>query len=282
MVKGLDLFRNAFRDYSNQYALIGGTAATLTMEDAGLAFRATKDLDVVLLVEALTPAFGAAFWAFIESGGYEIRQSSTTGKPCFYRFQKPSNNTYPAMIELFARAPDALRPMENSHLTPIPLGDEMSSLSAILLDDSYYAFIMEGRRAADGLAWVGEDRLIPLKAIAWLELRERKGRGEPIDSATVKKHLHDVLRLSQLFTPQTRIALKGRVLEDMRRFIDTAAAEPSLQPQALGIGMRLDDILRRIADAYALSNASPLMPATSTPQTLHTSPGTPGWPSPRG
>ena len=54
MVKGLDLFRSWFKDYAGQYILIGGTAASLAMEEAGLEFRATKDLDVVLNVEALT------------------------------------------------------------------------------------------------------------------------------------------------------------------------------------------------------------------------------------
>jgi hypothetical protein len=36
----------------------------------------------------------------------------------------------------------------------------------MLLDETYYAFIMAGRREVGGLPWVGEDRLIPLKAIA--------------------------------------------------------------------------------------------------------------------
>jgi hypothetical protein len=39
--------------YGDQYVLIGGTAATLAMEEAGLEFRATKDLDIVLYIEAL-------------------------------------------------------------------------------------------------------------------------------------------------------------------------------------------------------------------------------------
>lgn len=73
MVKGLDLFREWFADHRDQYVLIGGTAASLAMEKAGLEFRATKDLDVVLHVEALTPAFGETFWKFIEAGGYQIR-----------------------------------------------------------------------------------------------------------------------------------------------------------------------------------------------------------------
>ena len=114
MVKGLDVFRAWFADYPDQYILIGGTAATLAMEEAGLDFRATKDLDVVLHVEALTPAFGETFWRFIEAGGYEIRQASDTGKPAFYRFQKPTDNSFPVMVELFSRAPDSLRPIDNA------------------------------------------------------------------------------------------------------------------------------------------------------------------------
>ncbi len=45
MVKGLDLFREHFAEHTDQYVLIGGTAATLAMEVAGLEFRATKDLE---------------------------------------------------------------------------------------------------------------------------------------------------------------------------------------------------------------------------------------------
>jgi hypothetical protein len=150
VVRGLDVFRESFAAYADQYVLIGGTAATLTMEGAGLAFRATKDLDVVLHIEALTPAFGEAFWKFIDAGGYELRQASEATKPNFYRFMKPADERYPAMIELFARAPDGLKPAEGSKLTPIPLDEAVASLSAILLDDAYYAFIMGGRREADG------------------------------------------------------------------------------------------------------------------------------------
>lgn len=52
MVRGLDKFREQFRDYANEYVLIGGAACDLLMEEAAPAFRATKDLDIVLCVEA--------------------------------------------------------------------------------------------------------------------------------------------------------------------------------------------------------------------------------------
>ena len=68
MVTGLDLFRNHFASHRDQYVLIGGVAAALVMEDAGLEFRATKDLDVVLVVEMLDAAFVDRFWKFIRAG----------------------------------------------------------------------------------------------------------------------------------------------------------------------------------------------------------------------
>lgn len=256
MVRGLGVFREWFAGYADQYVLIGGTAATLTMEAAGLAFRATKDLDVVLHVEALTPAFGEVFWKFVDAGRYEIRQASQTGKPVYYRFQKPADENFPAMVELFARAPDGLKPAKGSQLTPIPLDEAVASLSAILLDDIYYAFIMAGRREADGLPWVGEDRLIPLKALAWLELSARKARGESVDARDVRKHLNDVLRLSQLLTPATRIGLDAKISEDMARFLIAVNADTTIEPRALQLGnVTVAALVGRIAQAYGIELA---------------------------
>jgi len=253
MVRGLDVFRQWFATFAEQYVLIGGTAASLAMEEAGLPFRATKDLDIVLHVEALTPAFGAVFWQFVEAGGYAIRQASDGGKPVFYRFQKPADDRFPAMIELFAKAPQGLTPAAGSQLTPIPLDESISSLSAILLNEAYYTFIMGGCRQVDGLRWVGEDRLIPLKAIAWLELSERKAQGAQVDARDVRKHLNDVLRLSQLLTPATRIALNGQIADDMKRFLVALAGEQGIDPKVLQLGnVSVSTLVERVARAYEI------------------------------
>lgn len=254
MVKGLDVFKSWFADYVDQYVLIGGTAASFAMEDAGLDFRATKDLDIVLHVEALTPQFGRTFWCFIEAGGYGIRQASDTGKPIFYRFQNPSDPSFPFMVELFARTPDGLEIGEGSQLTPIPLDEAVSSLSAILLDTDYYDFIMAGRRNVDGLPWVGEDRLIPLKAVAWLELSARKEKGEAVDSKDVRKHLNDVLRLSQLLAPDTRIEVPARIADDLLRFLNALRVDDAIDPKVLKLGdVTVADLASRIARAYGFS-----------------------------
>jgi hypothetical protein len=234
--------------------LIGGTAATLAMENAGLAFRATKDLDVVLHIEALDAAFGHTFWQFVEAGKYEIRQASATGKPAFYRFQKPADERYPVMLELFCRAPDGIELNAGSHLTPIPVDEAVASLSAILLDDDYYAFIMSGRRETDGLPWVGEDRLIPLKAVAWLDLRARQEKGESVDGRNVRKHANDVLRLAQLLAPDTRIAVVAKIAQDLARFLEEIATDATIDPRGLGLSGTQSHVAARIRQAYGLSS----------------------------
>jgi hypothetical protein len=134
VVKGLDLFKEHFREYTDRYVLIGGTACDLAMNAAGMEFRSTKDLDIVLRVESLDRMFVAAFWEFIRAGKYELQQKETGSKQ-YYRFERPLSRSFPFMLELFSRAPDSLSLAEGSHLTPIPTDEEVSSLSAILLND---------------------------------------------------------------------------------------------------------------------------------------------------
>ena len=140
MVNGIDIFREHFDNYKDQYTVIGGFACDLLMSDAGLDFRQTVDIDMVIIVEALTTEFAKAFWDFIEAGGYHTRQRST-GQPEFYRFIDPANPSYPKMIELFSRPQNHVELQADTHLIPLHIDDEVSSLSAILLNDDYYHFL---------------------------------------------------------------------------------------------------------------------------------------------
>ena len=54
MAMGIDIFKERFANYSDQYTIIGGMACELLMNEAALDFRATRDIDMVLIVEALT------------------------------------------------------------------------------------------------------------------------------------------------------------------------------------------------------------------------------------
>ena len=88
MVRGIESFRAWFRGCEDQYVLIGGTACDLLMTEEGLDFRATKDLDLVLMIEAVDAAFAGRFWEYVAAAGYEHRNQSS-GEPQFYRFVRP-------------------------------------------------------------------------------------------------------------------------------------------------------------------------------------------------
>ena len=62
MVSGFTKFKERFQGFENQYVIIGGTACDLIMENEELPFRATKDVDIVLIVESITAEFGRQFW----------------------------------------------------------------------------------------------------------------------------------------------------------------------------------------------------------------------------
>ena len=249
MVRGLNRFREQFRAYAGQYVLIGGAACDLLMEEVGLEFRATKDLDIVLCVEALDASFVRAFWEFIRVGKYQVQQSAT-GERRYYRFLKPENDEYPFMLELFSKKPDMLDLAAGSHLTPIPADEGTSSLSAILLNDNYYAFLHSGKSTIEDISIVGPKHLIPLKARAWLDLTGRKEAGETIDAKVIAKHKNDVFRLYRILNPAFKTDIPKDIRDDMGAFLDAMVSEP-VNLKNLGIrDQSLESILGELRRLY--------------------------------
>ena len=252
MVRGIDSFRDWFRGYDEQYAIIGGTACDLLMTDEGLDFRATKDLDLVLIVEAVDAAFGRRFWEYVIAAGYEHRNNST-GEPEFYRFMNPQSKDYPAMIELFTRHPEAITLPPDAVLTPLPLEEEISSLSAILLNNDYYDLLKQGRVRVSDVTVLDAPYLIPFKAKAWIDLSDRKAAGEHVDSKNIRKHRNDVFRLTELLDRnQERLSsMPETIRSDMRLFIEKMITE-DIDLKQLGIrgGRTKADILDQLSIIY--------------------------------
>ncbi len=252
MIKGLEHFKKHFSSFTDHYILIGGSACTVIMEEAGLDFRATKDLDIVLYIEALTTEFASALWQFIKLGGYQNRQQST-GKHIFYRFYSPNTKDFPVMLELFSRAPDAVKLASGSHLTPIPVNEAISSLSAILLNDDYYQFIHSGKLKVDGLSVLSATHLIPLKARAWLDLNNQKSIGTNVDEKDIRKHKNDVIRLYQLLIPTQLVSLPQPVKQDMQHFLDHIKNDKSIDLKNLGLrNTNVEEMLKNIRRIYAI------------------------------
>ena len=247
-MRGIDKFRERFAGHEGEYVLIGGSACDLLFGEAGQDFRATKDLDLVLLVEALTPGFGRAFWDFVREGGYENKQASS-GRPQFYRFSKPKDPSFPTMLELFARTNLELADA-GSGLAPIHIDDEVSSLSAILLDEDYYRLLVDNRTLVDGVAVLSVEGLIPFKAKAWLDLSERRAAGQGVDEKSVKKHCNDVCRLATLLTGGERPSMSEEVRADMLHFMEAYESDP-VDPKALRIkGVEAQQVVEVLKSVY--------------------------------
>lgn len=216
MVRGLEKFKEFFENYNDNYVLIGGTACSIIFDEIGEDFRATKDLDIVLIIENINEDFGNQLWKFIEAAGYTIEIGK---QKKFYRFSNPTDKSYPKMIELFSRKTN-INLFEGAHLEPIHISDEVSSLSAILLNDAYYNFLLSGKRIVDGYNVLDEKHLIPFKAKAWCEMTDRQKDGEEGLSKHIKKHFRDVYRLSRIIVPTDKVNIEGIVYDDMVRFIN--------------------------------------------------------------
>ena len=217
MIHSLEKFKDYLDDYTNQYGFIGGTACDILMDELGAPFRGTKDLDIVLIIEALNSSFGEIFWKFIEDGAYKHREKST-GENQFYRFTEQSDSSFPKMIELFNKQPDNLELKFDTILTPVHIHESIISLSAILLNDVYYESLVKGKRTVNGYSLIEIETVILFKIKAWLDMKERKRIGEQLDSKDIKKHKNDIFRLLTNVAPSSRIETAKEIQTDIIQF----------------------------------------------------------------
>lgn len=246
MVVGLQRFREHFRGYESAFVLIGGAACDAWMSTNALTFRKTKDLDIVLVVEAVDLRFVERFRDFAEAGDYEERVRQQTGKREYFRFVKPKTSDYPFMLELFSRAPAGLELALGQNIVPVAVDASFVSLSAILMEEGYYELVVATRYEADGVPMVGVDGLIPLKARAWQDLKTRSDAGEKIDENDIKKHRNDVFRLALTLTGDGGRDLAENIRADLERFLaafpDDSEDWPSIEnavQATMGAGTRL-------------------------------------------
>lgn len=89
-MEGLEKFREAFAEFTNNYVVIGGTACDIAMTGTVVRPRATHDIDMIVIVENMTEAFGARFWQFVREAGYRPKKRKQTNNesPSYelYRF----------------------------------------------------------------------------------------------------------------------------------------------------------------------------------------------------
>lgn len=248
MVVGIDSFREKFKDYTDCYTIIGGTACDILMTYEDLDFRATKDIDMILLFEDRYPEFARVFWSYIKEGSYKYGWKNSDSVH-FYRFTEPKNG-YPKMIELFSRKPDYHLDVEEG-IVPIHIDDNISSLSAILLNDEYYNFMLSGRKVIDDVCVLSEEYLIPFKMYAWNDLTRKKSNGEHVNERDLKKHKYDVFRLLQIVEVGSTVSSTGIVQDNIKSFLNAMESE-ELPLSQIGLPFNRTEALQLLKDIYLI------------------------------
>lgn len=246
MVEGIHSFAEKFKGFEDCYTVIGGAACDILMSEADLDFRATKDIDMILILEDRSAEFTRTFWEFIKEGGYRCGWKNND-QMHFYRFTEPKKG-YPIMIELFSRNPGYHLEVENG-IIPIHIEEDVSSLSAILLADDFYSFMMKGRKTVAGISVLGAEYLIPFKMYAWLDLKRRKVGGEHVNDRDYKKHKNDVFRLMQIVDAEQKIEVEGLVKKSVEDFLITITDEP-IRVEQLGLMMPWEEAIGVLERMY--------------------------------
>ncbi len=182
-----------------------------------------------------------------------MNRQKSDGQKQFYRFTHPTRSDYPVMIELFARKADFLPDDIDSHLTPIPAGGEVSSLSAILLDQDCYDFVMSNRREVDGITILNPIALIVLKAIAWLDLTMKKeSDASSVDSKDIRKHKNDIIRL--VATIDVRDYLLPQSIKDKMRNFMSRYSQIDVDLNAFGLATKFGEIKTSLAICFGIND----------------------------
>lgn len=235
-------FREAFEAYSDNYVIIGGTACDIAMAGTEVRARATHDIDMIVVVEKMTEQFAQRFWQFVKEAGYRPeKRRQVEGEPPkyeLYRFLdgKPG---YPEMIELLSRHPDILGQPHGLVIEPIPAGGDISSLSAIIMDDDFYYFTVRHSRLTDGIRHADPAALIALKTRAYLNLLQDKASGLHVNSKDIKKHRSDVLKNVVIMTDD-EVPAPASIVSCVKEFV--ASIRSDWDTLSTPLSKALDDV----------------------------------------
>jgi hypothetical protein len=196
-------FRNALKEHTDKYILIGGNAIALLAQDRNQGFRPTEDFDIVIVIEKWDEEFAHSLNSYLFRVGYQgFRYARGKGQlDHAYRFNlnhdHPMANDHPREIELFCREYDGALIDENK--LKLPEQPRVSDFSAILLDTSYYNHLTQNTVMIEGVNIPNLKCLTLLKTTAWLNNRSLYEEGEIDSLDVVNKHILDICRLFSMY-----------------------------------------------------------------------------------
>lgn len=244
MVGGLDKFREYFAKYSDNFVIIGGTACDEVLRDTEMRPRATMDIDIVVIVENMTAEFAKTFWAFIADGEYRPglrKDTDEMPKYVLYSFDNGKAG-FPVKVELLSHHNEVFS--SATHVEPLPIDGEVSSLSTIILDEPYYNLTVRNSFVNNGLRYAAPLALMALKARAYLNLIADRNAGKKINTKDILKHRNDVLKLVATMTERDRAVVVPEIVETIKEFADELLS--TLPNQSLQDALRSTDAALRM------------------------------------
>lgn len=217
MVRGIATFVEYFKDYREDYIVIGGLATAMVMHDLGFTSRATKDIDLVV-VSKNNEGFIKALLKFIEEGQYRTKErTANSDRHNLFRFFDSTDAEYPEQIELFAIHDEDSAIIHDSTIIPIETPEFYPYLSAILLNSDYFNLLIQHTDVIDGLHVATPTALIPLKIHAYLNLIDTR-------RSDAEKHLRDVVKLAAVLSDEQSVELQGEPQNDFEAFMSVLNA----------------------------------------------------------
>lgn len=243
MVVGLEKFKETFANFSDNFVIIGGTACDEVLSSTEMVPRATLDIDIVVIVENMTNDFAETFWNFIREGNYrpsKRKNQDGTPKYVLYSFNNGKIG-FPIKIELLARHHEVFE--KATHIEPLPIDGEVSSLSSIILDEPYYMLTIGNSFISNGLRYASPIALMALKARAYLNLLTDRANGKEVNSKDINKHRNDVIKLAAITPESDQAEVSKDVLDTMNEF--TSLMLSSLPSQSMQDALRRSDAVLR-------------------------------------
>ena len=125
------------------------------------------------------------------------------------------------------------------HIEPIPVSEELSSLSAIMLDNDYYELTASSSTIQDGLRVATPVALIGLKTRAYLNLLNDRASGKQVNSKDIKKHKTDVLKLIATASIPEPVTVPQSIYDSIMEY--AAKIENELPSQSLQDALERDN-----------------------------------------
>jgi hypothetical protein len=202
IVQGLTHFSDFFKDYKDDYIIIGGVATALNQRRFGFASKATLDIDLIVLDERTKSGFVDRIVAYIKKVDYQHCGKYKEESRVLYQFKDPKDKEAPEQIELFT-----LDDIEDEELNFIRLegSEHYYYISAIVLDSDYRELIDQFKLEYDNLSIAAPE------VLAYVNLGKESSSRAKKDQ---KKHLQDIKELIG-FIEEDEVKISTKILDNI-------------------------------------------------------------------